>query len=342
MTNDIFAAALGLTAPWYVRAVDFDAVRQQLTIAVDFQTGARFAFPGEVGEHPVHDTKLKRYRHLNFFQHECFLDVRVPRVSLPDGSVRLIEPDWSGKLEGFTLLFEAMILMLCQNLPFATVARMTKLSWYKVHSICTRYVERALESADFADVKAIAVDETSCRKGHDYVTLVADMARRRVIFVTEGKDAGTIAAFAEDLRKHNGDPKKVANVSMDMSPAFISGAAEHLPNARITFDKFHVIMHASKAIDEMRREEQKTDPALKGLRWNLLKDRSKLTIDQRCDLDNLVAQVATKRTARAWMYREDLREILDRKQPNVLAASLVQWCCRLHKTADIRRSYLAV
>src|SRR5579864_6158653 len=326
MTNKLFAAALGLVPPWYVQGVDFDVEKKQLAIQVDFEVGSRFAFAGETGEHPVHDTKTKRYRHLNFFQHECFLDVRVPRVRLPDGSVRLVEPEWTGKLEGFTLLFEALVLMLCQNLPFAVVARMVNLSWYKVHAICTRYVELSLEQADFSEVKAIAIDETSSRKGHEYLTLVVDMAKRRVVCVTEGKDAATIKAFANDLSEHNATPEQIESVSIDMSPAFIKGVNDNLPNARVTFDKFHVIAHATAAVDETRRQEQKTDPSLKGMRWPLLKDRSKLTAAQAADLDRLVAQYTTKRTARAWLYREQLRDILQRKQINVVETMLSQWC----------------
>ena len=111
-----------------------------------------------------------------------------------------------------------------------------------------------------------------------------------------------------------------------MSPAFIKGVAEHLPNARVTFDKFHVVAHASAAVDQMRRLEQRTDPSLKGLRWTLLKNRDRLSDEGRADLDALIAQAATKRTARAWLYREHLREILDRKQINVVSAMLKQWC----------------
>ena len=119
MTNQLFESALGITAPWYVRSVDFDAAQRQLNIAVDFVAGSRFGYAGVAGEHPVHDTQIKRLRHLNFFQHECFLEVRVPRVRLPDGSVRLVEPGWVGQLSGFTLLFEALVLMLAQQMPAA-------------------------------------------------------------------------------------------------------------------------------------------------------------------------------------------------------------------------------
>ncbi|MFM0523254.1 ISL3 family transposase, partial [Caballeronia jiangsuensis] len=76
MTNQLFEAALGIKAPWYVQGVDFDTAKRQLTIAVDFVAGSRFAYSGLAGEHPVHDTQIKRLRHLNFFQHECYLEVR--------------------------------------------------------------------------------------------------------------------------------------------------------------------------------------------------------------------------------------------------------------------------
>jgi transposase len=251
---------------------------------------------------------------------------------LPDDSVRLIEPDWVGKLSGFTLLFEAMVLMFCQNLPFAVVSRMVNISWHKVNAICTRYVDLALDKMDLSELEAVAIDETSCRKGHDYITLFVDMAKRRVVFVTQGKDASTVDAFAEDLRKHNGDPTQVATASIDMSPAFIKGVTDSLPNAEITFDKFHVIAHASSAVDEMRRLEQKTDPSLKKTRWLLLKDRSKLSSAQKAALDALTAQCATKRTARAWLYREELREILNCKQINVLSAALTQWCTNVMRS----------
>jgi transposase len=117
-----------------------------------------------------------------------------------------------------------------------------------------------------------------------------------------------------------------------MSPAFIKGVTDTLPNARITFDKFHVIAHASQAVDKMRRLEQRTDPALKGLRWALLKDKSKLSREQATDLDKLVARFTTKRTARGWLYREQLRDILDRKQINVVSKMLAQWCTNVMRS----------
>lgn len=326
MNDKLFETALGIAEPWYVAGVDLDAAARTLTIRIDFTAGSRFAAPGEAGIHPVHDTLSKRYRHLNFFQHECYLEVRVPRVKLPTGAVRQVEPNWAGKLSGFTLLFEALVLLLAREMPFAAVARLTGESWHRVAAMCGRYVDLALAEADFSEVKRLAIDETSRARGHDYVTLAADAERRAVLFVTEGRDAEAIQRLAEDLRAHGADPAAIDSVSIDMSPAFIKGCGDSLPNARITFDKFHVIAHASQALDETRRLEQKTAPDLKGLRWTLLCDYGRLSEAGRTEIDTLRAKLATRRTARAWVYREQLREILDRKQINVVSAMLWQWC----------------
>ena len=177
-SEQLFEVALGVTSPWYVRESRFNAEARNLTIQVDFHAGSRFGHPDAPGEHPVHDTQTKRYRHLNFFQHECFLEVRVPRVKLPDGSVRLIEPPWAGKLSGFTLLFEALVLCLCREMPFAAVARLVGESWHRVAAIAERYVELALAQADYSAVRELAIDETSKARGHDYVTIAADAERR--------------------------------------------------------------------------------------------------------------------------------------------------------------------
>jgi transposase len=326
MTAKLFETALGIADPWLVASVDFDEKAKTLTVLIDFKTGTRFSISGHEGAHPVHDTVTKTYRHLNFFQHECHLQVRTPRVKLPNGSVRLVEPDFAGRLNGFTLLFEALILMLARQMPFAAVARIVGESPHRVLAVCQKYVEMACGLADYSDVTALAVDETSRARGHSYVTLAADANARRVLFVTEGRDAKTIEQLAEYLSEHGCPAENITSASIDMSPAFIAGVTQHLPNARITFDKFHVIGHASMALDKMRRIEQRTDKSLKGMRWTLLKDTAKLKPEAAADLDALIAKMTVKRTARAWVYKEQLREILDRKQINVVRAMLEHWC----------------
>jgi transposase len=192
--------------------------------------------------------------------------------------------------------------------------------------VCHRYVEEAVSLRDDSKVRDVAVDETSRARGHNYVTIFADAEMRRVLFVADGREAETVEGFVKNLKLHHGQPSLIENISMDMSGAYISGVKEHLPNAQVTYDKFHVIAHASGAVDETRRQEQKLDPRLKGLRWVLLKNRKDLTSEQRTELDKLVRKMTSSRTARAWTYREQLRDILSRNQPNVVRALLHRWC----------------
>ena len=147
-----------------------------------------------------------------------------------------------------------------------------------------------------------------------------------MLAVAEGRSAETIGTLTEELAIRGCTAEQVTSVSIDMSPAFIKGCAQHLPNARITFDKFHVVWHASFAVDKMRRIEQRNDRSLKGMRWSLLKDLSRLSPEAAADLDALIARMTTVRTARAWVYKEQLREILERKQINVVRDMLQHWC----------------
>ena len=153
-----------------------------------------------------------------------------------------------------------------------------------------------------------------------------------MLAVAEGRQADTVATIAGELAEHGCPPEQIEFVSIDMSPAFIKGCTDQLPNARITFDKFHVVWHANAAVDKMRRIEQRRHASLKGLRWSLLKDRASLRADAAASLDALIAKMTTIRTARAWTYKEHLRAILDRKQINVVRVMLRHWCTRVMRS----------
>jgi transposase len=229
MQNQLFEAALGIAKPSYMRVVDFDAAGKVLTIGIDFVAGSRFAAPGVEGLHRVHDTQTKRLRHLNFFQHECYLEVRAPRVKLPDGRVVLIGPDWLGKLSGFTQLFEALVPGpgpaddLCRGRQAGQ--RVLAPCACDLFTLCRSCVAES----DLSPVTAVAIDETACRRGHDYLTIAADADERKVVFETEGRDATTIARFAAHLATHKARPEQITTVSIDMSPAFIGVVTDHLP-----------------------------------------------------------------------------------------------------------------
>jgi transposase len=201
-----------------------------------------------MAQHPVYDTQEKEWRHLNFFEHECYLQARVPRVKLPDGSIRLIEPPWSGLQNGFTLLFEALVLQLAKHMPVHSAAQLVHVSDHKIWSILDKYIEGARRNCDYKKVTQLGVDETSIAKGHNYVSLFVDLEKKKTMFVADGKDSSTVAAFKNDFEAHSGVSNKITDVSCDMSPAFIKGVHDNLPEAKITFDKFHITFLAFTSI----------------------------------------------------------------------------------------------
>lgn len=307
MQEAIFTAALGVESPWYVESVVFDAEQKRLDIRLDFKRGSKFEVDGVSCS--VHDTVEKQWRHLNFFQHECYLHARVPRVNTPDGHVLMVMPPWAGKLSGFTLLFEALMIQLCKHMPVRQVAQMVNEDERKLWRMLDAYVEQARTSEDYSAVTAVGMDETSIAKGHKYITLFVDLLLRRTIHVTAGKGADTVKSFVGDLKKHGGEPGNITDVSCDMSPAFIKGVTEHLPNAKITFDKFHILKIINEAVDAVRREEAKTNPLLANSRYVFLKNEANLTAKQREKKEEMLVAGMNLKSMEALRMRENFQAI---------------------------------
>ena len=304
----LFTLALGLCAPWEVVSVAFDPAKGRIDFELGFPRGAKFtcADCGAEGQ-AVHDTLRRSWRHLNFFQYEAYLHANVPRTKCQCGKVHQVAVPWARPNSGFTLLFEALGLTLCKVLPVNTAAQHLGVGDDALWTILHRYVEQARALEDYSPVKRVGLDETACRRGHHYVTFAHDMDTRRLLFGCEGRDQTTVQAFAEDLTAHGGDPEAITDASIDMSKAYIAGVEKHLPNAAVTFDPFHIIQLANEALEEVRREEVRHQPLLKGSRWIWLKDESKWTQAQ-TELFQSLSR-ARLQTTRAWRLKESLREL---------------------------------
>ena len=212
--------ALMLTPPWKVAECQFDVNQKRLNIHLDFLKGSQFSCPAcDQADCAVHDTKEKSWRHLNFFQHETYMTARVPRIKCSNCGVRLINVPWARAGSEFTLLFEAYIMILAPSMPVKRIAELVSEHDTRLWRLIQHHVDEAREEADYSDVKKVGVDETSSKRGHNYVSLFVDLEKQKTIFATEGKDSATVELFKDDLSKHHGDPEAIADVSCDMSPA---------------------------------------------------------------------------------------------------------------------------
>ncbi len=316
--------ALALTPPWTVSRSDFDPEAHRLDIEIDFPSGSRFACPScGAADCPAYDTERRTWRHLNFFQHQAYLNARVPRVRCDTCGIKTVGVPWARPDSGFTLLFEALVMTMVAAMPVKAVARIvgehdTRL-WRMVHY----YVDAARARIDASGVTRIAIEATAARRGQDYITLFVDIDRPRVLFATEGKDAETVAAFADDLAAHRGDPETIEEVCIDMSPAFIKGVGDSLPNAAITFDKFHAVKIINDAVEKVRRAEQKSQSLLRGTRYIWLRNPANLSARQRATLERLPTRHL--KTARAYNIRLAFQDLYDQPSVQAGAGFLRKW-----------------
>ena len=321
----LFQAALGLSDPWRVESVVFDRDAKRLDLRVGFPKGSTFCCPEcDRAGLKAYDTAEKTWRHMDFWQHQTYLTARVPRVVCPEHKVRQVALPWARPQSGFTLLFEALIMVMVKEMPVATLAGLIGEHDTRVWRVVHHYVDRAVEAQDLAGLQRAGLDETSSRRGHDYVTVFADLDERRGVFVVEGRDHETVRAFSLFLETHGGDPGQVKEVSQDMSEAFLKGTTAYLPNAEITFDRYHVRSHLSKAVDEVRREESKHHrDLLRNTRYMWLKRPKNLTERQRDLLDELLTQPLE--TVRAYTLAQQFDSFYEIQDPDTAQEFLRRW-----------------
>ncbi len=313
---DLFQRALGLEEPWEVVDEKFDVGRRRLDLRIDFPRGARFACPecGAAGC-KVHDTESHTWRHLNFFQYEAYLTVRVPRVICAEHGVKQVQVPWARERCDFTLLFEAYVMALVKEMPVKAIGKLVGEHDTKLWRVVHHYVDLAVEAQDLSGTERAGIDDTSFRRGQDYVTVFADLdsSERRAVFVTEGRDHETVEQFADFLTAHGGAPENITEVSQDMSAAYLKGVREHLPKAQVTFDRFHVKQKLGEAIDEVRRADAKQHKELlKNTRYLWLKRPENLSEKQLDWLDELLLQpLATVRAYEQALRFDDFYELED-------------------------------
>lgn len=322
-TEALFTAALGLQAPWRVERAELSTAKKR----IDFEvvcTERRLTCPHcGAPDQGIHESIERSWRHLDFFQFEAWLHAAIPRVACTAcGKTSQVPVPWAREGSGFTLLFEALALSLCKELPVAHAARHLRADAKALWRRIDHYVKLARQKDDMSGVRHIGIDETSLRKGHEYVTAVHDLQQKRLLFVTEGRDHQTVNAFTKELSEHGGSAQAISHVSMDMSAAYLKGAQQQLPQAAICYDRFHVAALAGKAMDEVRAAEFKARPeavaralgeldraSRRSLSWAMRTHHA--SWNQRHIQAMYTLQRTNLQSARAWRMKGALREVYE-------------------------------
>jgi transposase len=331
--EQLFHGLLGLGQQWRVTRCEYD-----------FDNGVRLWIEETAQLWQVETVQAKQvvtcydhvaeeleWRHLNVFEHRCTIHCRLPRGRRSkDGSVYRVCPPWEGLSKHFTVGFEAMVLLLLRQMPVAAVSRHVGETDTRLWRMLHAHVAKAWPKVDWSGVVCVGCDEMSVRKGHRYVSVFCDLIGKRVLFAVPGKDKSTWESFVEALGDHNGHPRAITEVSIDMSPAYTAGVDENLgAQAVIVYDKFHVIAHANKAVDETRRIERaganKADrQLLKKARWVLLKNPANHTPTQAEKYAGLLNSKLA--SVKAHQMRLVLQDIYTIPQVEVARRKLKAWC----------------
>jgi len=301
----LYAQILGISSPWSVDSVDLSMETNTVTISVVSDPGHSFSCPECGTGCSRHDKRQRKWRHLDTCQLATVIEAEVPRVRCPEHGVKLVDVPWAERGSLQTLLFESIVLKWLEVAPKSSVAERMNIDWDTAQRIQDRAVKRGLERRGPVSPTDVTIDETSEKKGHNYLTIVSD--GEHVIHVEAGRDKDSIDAFWKTLTPEA--LEKVRSVSMDLWAPYRTSTLEHVPEAasKICLDRFHVAGYFGKAVNEVRKREHRDlttegDDTLKGTKYDWLRTSAK--IDNRGRRSFMAIARSALKTARAWALKE--------------------------------------
>lgn len=229
---------------------------------------------------------------------------------------------WGAKSSRFTLMMERLIidlLLACQNVK--SVCGLVGIGWDAVAQVMERAVKRGQKRKIAEPINYLGVDEKSFRKGHHYITVVSDLERGSVEYITENREKESLAGYYRKLPESH--KKQIQAVAMDMCQAYEQATLEHLPEGRqkIVFDRFHIMQNVNKALDRVRQSEnvelsRRKDQTLAKTRQMWLWGQENLP-EKYQERFRALKDLDLK-TSKAWALKEHLRRLWD--QPDVQTA----------------------
>jgi transposase len=263
----------------------------------------------------------RRWRALDLGTTFCFVEADAPRVTCRRHGVVVCAVPWARHDARFTRAFEDQVCWLAVNCSKTAVAELMRVAWRTVGTILERVADEARREVDLLDgLRQIGIDEISHRKGQRYLTVVVDHHSGRLVWAAPGRDRRSVLAFFDALGEER--CTQIELISADMA-SWISGPiAERCPDAVRCVDPFHVVMLATEALEEVRREvwnearrqgNLELARELKGARFAVWKNPENLTDRQQAKLATI--QHTNARLYRAYLLKEQLRQIYQLPAP---------------------------
>lgn len=310
---ELYRYLLGLKPPWKVERVKLDVINQRVDIWAYHTKGLRWPCPECGTKMPLYDHAEERtWRHLDSCQFMTFLHAQPPRVHCKKHGVRRVRLPWAEEKARFTALFERLAIDVMRACDILSASRIMRISWDEAWHIMERAVQRGLKAKKKRQAKQMGVDEKTAGRGHDYVTIVNDLERATVEHVEDGRKKESLDAYFAELSKR--EREKIEAIAVDIWDPYLASIREHIPEAeeKIVFDRYHLMTHMVKAVDEVRKEEHRElkkagDERLTGSKYIWLYSRENLPERHKQRFQNL--KEMHLKTARAWAIKESLREL---------------------------------
>jgi transposase len=314
-TVDVFRLLLGLQSPWLVNRVDISPEENRIDVWISHRKGARFPCPLCGLELSIVDHVASRtWRHLDCCSFRTLVHARIPRVACMWDGVHQVHVPWALPHAQVTVAFERWAIDVLKETDILGATRLLGIGWDQAWGIMERAVTRGRKAKRKRVIARLGVDEKAIAKGHAYFTVVSDLDRGTVEYVAENRRQESLEEFYRSLSR-----KQLAGiqaVAMDMWDPYIAATKAYVPEAlsKIVFDRYHLMTHMLKAVDDVRKAEHRTlraagDQTLTGSKYLWLYSLENLPEDHE-EWFALLRELHLK-TGRAWAIKESLRELWD-------------------------------
>ena len=311
--NDLqqhYSQLLGLGTDWEVSDVSLEMESNRVLIELVY-VGSQLSCPDCGADCSRADTAPKRrWRHLDTMQFETVLEAAIPRSACHKCGIKTIQIPWGGKHSRFTLMFEAFAIEVLRAAGSVNhAARLLRISWDTAHQIMARSVDRGIARREEDPIEHVGIDEKSFGKGQNYISLMVDLDRSRVIEVSQDRSESSCDQLWESLsdRQRTG----IKAVATDFWQAYRNSIRKQVPHAEIVHDHFHISQYLGEAVDLVRRRENKAlrkagDDSLTGTRQLWLYNVDNLDSSEYERIEAI--QQSAIKTSRAWAIKEMFRQ----------------------------------
>ena len=279
----------------------------------------------------AYDSNERAVRDLPWSAFQTTVHIEVYRVKCADCGVRIEKVPLLPSKAPFSKRFEDAVGEACESASARQVARRFRLAESTVRSIDLRYLERWAGSRRRPALHQMGVDEIYMGKKGKFLTVVCNLETAEPLWFGRERKKETLNDFlGEELsgRQRRG----IEAVCVDMWKPYRLSIEQWLPQCRIVYDKFHVMQHANRAVDEVRRAEffrqgKRMRELVKGKRWLLLSRWVNLTGGKRQELNQLFA--LNRKMLKAYLLKESLDRLWTYHYEGAMLNYLERWIDQL-------------